>query len=131
MKPFLLMLALGLPAHAYADNVIFCKEGIINFAFSEIPESELGDVLFSSWLEGEDKKFLTGEFIHRSDSGDVVAEFPTRQKQQGHILKLSYTASTGEAFVINLENGRSTGEAFTGKCKAVPRPTSNSQQPQP
>lgn len=123
------MLALSLPAPVYADDVIFCKEGIINFAFSEIPESELGNVLFSTWLEGEDKKFMTGESIHRSDSGDVVAEFPTRQKQQGHILKLSYTASTGEASLINLEKGRSTGEAITGKCKVVHRPTANSQHP--
>lgn len=120
MKPLPLALVLSLIAPAYADDVIVCKAGGINFIFAEMPQSELGNVMLSTWLEGEDKKFMTGELIQKSDSGDIVAEFPPRQKQRNHKLKLNYTASTGEATLIDLEKGRSTGDAINGKCSVKP-----------
>jgi hypothetical protein len=115
-----LLISLGLVAllcnQAHATDFIVCKSNDFLFGFAEMPASELGNITLSMWVKSEDKKFMTGELIQKSESGDVVAEFPARQKQQGHVLKLSYTASTGEAFLINLENGRSTGDAINGKC---------------
>lgn len=117
-----LILTLIFPFYANSENFIVCKSEDFRFGFSPIPKNETGDIILSLWMTGEEKKFSLGETIHKTEAGDISAEFPSRSHQnesmKGSIFVLSYTASLSSATLITKEFGKETGEVVLGACTA-------------